>query len=210
MNKDYTHVTLLVDRSGSMASLAQEASYGINKLIQEQKEKFGKCTISLIEFDNHYNEVCTFEDIKNVSEYKLKPGFTTALLDSIGKSVKSTGDKLASMKEEDRPALVIFAITTDGYENASREFKQEQIKEMIEHQQTKYNWQFSFIAANQDSFLTANNLGIDTTGVTNVSVVNYGKAYDVLSNKTSRMRSACVAGNSVDNSYSVDEIKSLQ
>jgi len=71
------------------------------------------------------------------------------------------GSRLAKTKEESKAAKVIFVITTDGYENASREFSRARINEMIKHQREKYNWDFIFLAANIDAKEEAENLGID-------------------------------------------------
>lgn len=49
------------------------------------------------------------------------------------------------MPKNDRPGKVVFVITTDGMENASREFTYEKVKELIQHQQEKYNWEFIFL-----------------------------------------------------------------
>jgi hypothetical protein len=56
---------------------------------------------------------------------------------------------------------VIFVITTDGMENSSHEFTYVKVKELIKHQQEKYNWEFIFLGANIDAKKEADNIGID-------------------------------------------------
>jgi len=59
------------------------------------------------------------------------------------------------MLKQNHTEKVIACILTDGSENASREFSRSKIKEMIEHQRDKYQWEFVFLAANQDAFAEA-------------------------------------------------------
>lgn len=54
----------------------------------------------------------------------------------------------------------MFIILTDGFENASKEFRASKISEMINHQRNNYNWEFMFIGANQDAVLSAKEIGI--------------------------------------------------
>jgi hypothetical protein len=89
------------------------------------------------------------------------PRGSTALLDAIGRTVTELGQKLAATPEAERPGQVIVAIFTDGYENASRQFDLHQINDLITQQRNTYNWQFLFLAANQDAIATAAQIGID-------------------------------------------------
>lgn len=58
----------------------------------------------------------------------------TALLDAVGRTIDAVGRRLSETPEAERPGKVIFTITTDGQENASREYSLSKIKEMITHQ----------------------------------------------------------------------------
>lgn len=64
------------------------------------------------------------------------------------------------LPEEERAEKVIFVITTDGLENASREYSRSQIKQMIEHEKEKYGWEFLFLGANMDAVKEACSFGI--------------------------------------------------
>jgi hypothetical protein len=87
---------------------------------------------------------------------------TTALLDAVGKTILDVGDRLFHTSEEERPGKVIFVITTDGQENASREFTYVSVKNLIERQQEKYNWEFIFLGANIDAAKEAGSIGIES------------------------------------------------
>lgn len=206
-NKDYTHITLVVDRSGSMAGTAKDAQGGLNTLIQEQSKLPGKCTVTLVQFDDQYEVVHDQVPINSVGEYRLRPRGGTALLDAIGKGINSTGEALSKMKEEDRPGLVLFVIVTDGDENSSKEFDNKKIREMIKLQEEVYKWQFNYIGANQDAFSVASRMGMSMSGVANYVANSKGtqEVYTSASLKVGRMRSTVACGGEVDNRWTQEE-----
>lgn len=209
MNNNLTDITLIVDRSGSMASCQQEAENGINHFIEEQKKQLGECLFTLIQFDNTYEFVYNGIDIRSVGKYTLQPRGMTALLDAIGRAINETGTRLAVMPENQRPGLVTFVITTDGGENASHEFTNTQIKKMIEEQQSKYSWKFIFLGANQDSFTNAANIGINMASVANYSTSKSHQTYHRMSDKMSQMRYNCMNNATTDCSFSDEDRKEM-
>lgn len=98
----------------------------------------------------------------------------TALLDAVGKTILDVGYRLSKTAEEKRPDKVIFVITTDGMENSSREFTYEKIRDLIKHQQEKYNWEFIFLGANIDAAIEAENIGIDISNAYNFEASEIG------------------------------------
>lgn len=163
MKENYTHLSILVDRSGSMTRLADEASNGINSLIKEQAELPGKITVSLYQFDTVYEKVFGPLKAKDAPKYQLEARGMTALLDSAQKAIVDTGEFLRDLPEEKRPSKVLFAIVTDGAENSSREITREQLKSSIKHQENVYNWEFVFLGANVDAFGEAAALGVGSS-----------------------------------------------
>jgi hypothetical protein len=85
---------------------------------------------------------------------------STALLDTVGKTINDVGKRLNEMPEAQRPGKVIFVITTDGLENASKEYSYDQVQKMITHQSEKYQWEFVFMGANIDAVKEGSKLGI--------------------------------------------------
>lgn len=210
MNKDYTDITLIVDRSGSMNTCRLEAENGVNHYIDQQKKQPGKCTFSLVQFDSEYEFVHRGVPVQDVPPYTLHPRGMTALLDALGRAINETGERLAAMPESERPGLVIFVIVTDGQENSSHEFTKEQIKKMIECQQTVYSWQFTYLGANQDAFAEAGGIGIKRDATANYSTTNSLMAFNAAGANTGRMRSAAACGQSVVCGYSEEERESMQ
>ena len=101
-------------------------------------------------------------------------------------------------------------ISTDGLENASLEFTREKVRKMISHQQTVYNWRFTFLAANQDAFTQAGYLGLSDDEAVVIGRGKVGAAGKVLSNRVERMRGEMSLGMEVDNRWSADERKEIQ
>ena len=160
--KDYTEIAVVLDRSGSMSSIADDTIGGFNEFLKGQKEFPGEAKISLYQFDDVYEPVYEGKDIKEAPELTnktYKPRGCTALFDAVGKTVNSLGDRLSKLPEEERPNKVVVAIITDGFENASKEFTRERIKEMLEHQTNVYKWLFVFLGANQDAVTTGGSYG---------------------------------------------------
>lgn len=190
MDNNYTHITFVVDRSGSMGTLAQDMSGGLNSLLEKQKLVDGKCTVSLYQFDSEYEVVYEMVDIKEVKEYSLHPRGSTALLDSVGKAINTTGSKISYMKESDRPGKVIFVTITDGYENSSKEFTKQRIKEMVEHQKNVYSWQFVDLGVGIDTYSDSHDYGTSVGSKLNVSRSSKGAAdmFESLGNKFASYR----------------------
>ena len=142
-NPNYTHVTMVVDRSGSMQAMRAEAQDGINLILKEQFLEDGEVSFTLVDFDNESTDV---ERLRRTTfEYTLEPRSNTALLDAVGFEIDRTGADLAQMPEDQRPARVLFVIVTDGEENASRHHTFGSVAELIRRQTNDYGWNFQYI-----------------------------------------------------------------
>lgn len=159
---EYVHYILIIDRSGSMQSIRDDTEGGIRAFIDKQMDGVdgNKRTVSLYQFDTVHDTVHNFDLLEKAKSYTLMPRGGTALLDACGFAITKVGEKLAAMPEEKRPGYVMVVIATDGQENSSREYTRAQVKEMIQHQQDRYDWRFTYIGANQDSFAEAGSIGI--------------------------------------------------
>lgn len=162
MDKNLTELVFILDRSGSMGGLESDTIGGFNSFIKNQSKIEGKTTVTTVLFDDKCEVLWDGVDANKIKltnkEYFIRG--TTALLDAVGKTINIVGARLASTSEDKKPSKVIFAITTDGLENASKEYSYEEIHEMIGHQKEKYNWDFIFLGANIDVEAEAENLGI--------------------------------------------------
>lgn len=163
MNTNLTEIVFILDRSGSMMSLTDDTIGGFNSFIEKQKNEPGEALLTTVLFDDQYELLHNGMNLKEVLPMTRDQYWArgmTAMYDAIGKTINEVGRRLSDTPEQYRPGKVIFVITTDGLENASREFTQEKVKEMIQHQTEKYSWDFIFLGANIDSVQTAKNIGI--------------------------------------------------
>ncbi len=152
MKQDYTHITVILDRSGSMEGIREDVIGGFNAFLKEQQRTEGVATLSLIQFDTQqpYEVVHSFKLVQAVpplTRETFVPRASTPLLDAMGHGINDLESQLHGMREGDRPAQVIMVFVTDGQENSSREFRKEQIARMIAEKQERSNWQFVFLSA---------------------------------------------------------------
>jgi hypothetical protein len=163
MKKDYTHISMIIDKSGSMESLLKDTIGGFNTFIQTQKETPGECTVSLTTFNTSVCSNYLFKPIimvEDLTPFSYRPGGGTALYDAIAITIDGCGRALAALSEESRPEKVIVVIITDGEENSSRSFSRQMVKDKITEQSSKYNWEFIFLGANIDAEAIGCSLGI--------------------------------------------------
>jgi uncharacterized protein YegL len=192
MNKNVTEIIFLLDRSGSMEGLESDTIGGFNAFIKKQCQLEGDTILTSVLFDDQYELLWNGVDANHVrltdEEYYVRG--CTALLDAVGKTIFEVGHRLSKTSEEQRPNKVIFVITTDGMENASREFTYEKVKELIKHQQAKYNWEFIFMGANIDAAKEADSLGIDAENAFKFEASETGvdSMYDMICEAVSERR----------------------
>jgi len=160
-----THIAFILDRSGSMDSIAKEAIGGFNAFIEEQIKEPGTAKLSLILFDHEYSPLITSADLADVpplTDETYVPRGMTALLDAMGRTIDDLGKELAALPEEERPGQVIVVTLTDGYENSSHDYSHEKVAELIKQQREAYNWEFIFLGADVESVEYAKTLNVDS------------------------------------------------
>lgn len=202
MNENLTELVFILDRSGSMSGLERDTIGGFNSMLEKQKKESGEAFVTTVLFDDKYKLLHDRNDIKRVNAITEKEYYvrgSTALLDAIGITINNIGIALSDTNEEERPGKVLFVIITDGMENSSREFSYEKIKEMVEHQKSKYAWDFIFLGANIDAIMTAGSFGISADRAANFVSDSSGTQlnYRVVSEAVSCIRK----GRNVDASW---------
>ena len=163
MKTNLTELVFILDRSGSMGGLESDTIGGFNSMLAKQQNQEGECRITTVLFDNEYEVLHDRIDIKAVSPITEKEYFVrgnTALLDAVGRTIHIIGNTQKHTSEQYRAEKVLFVITTDGMENASREYTYDKVKSQIERQKSKYGWEFIFLGANIDAVEVADRFGI--------------------------------------------------
>ena len=206
---NYTHIEVLLDRSGSMKRVENDTIGGFNTFVEEQKRVPGEATITLRQF----SDTCetTYADVPlahvaALTNQTYRPSGWTALNDALAATIEEVGAKLSAKPEAERPSRVVVLIMTDGEENRSKKFIGPEgltkLSHMVSHQKDKYAWEFVFIGANINSFATANTYGIDRGHAINYSQEAFGtsNAFKSLSRgmATSRMKSSVGAAPSLN------------
>lgn len=145
------HICILLDRSGSMESMKQEAVDMMNEQIAGAKKEVDGLTtkLSLITFGSEVDIPFFFdEDPLYVNEYDdYVPSGGTAMYDAVGSTI-SKFKGLPDYSNEDHSFLMI--IISDGMENASRTYTSAVIAEDIKSLQNSNRWTFVYLGANQD------------------------------------------------------------
>lgn len=199
-----TEIICILDRSGSMSSIMTDCIGGFNTFLKQQKELKDSAVLTVALFDDEYELLYDGIDIKNVDEITNKiwyPRGTTALYDAIGKTincVKANHTKLGN----EAPSKVLCIIVTDGLENASRDYRLDDIKKLIKNCEND-NWNFIYLAANQDAFAVGSSFGMSAG-----NTFTYTATVAGVSNMINTMNIATVSYRSMSSSDGDFKIKS--
>ena len=151
---DTVEILAIIDRSGSMGHLRQDAIGGFNTFLAEQQKLDGNANLTLVLFDHEYLVQVPgvpVQEVEPLTEETYVPRGGTAMNDAIGRA-------LAEL-EEKNPGRAIITILTDGEENASVEYTSELVKTKIKAAEER-GWQVVFLAANIDAFQAGGQLGV--------------------------------------------------
>jgi len=170
MKKGLTELVFVIDMSGSMEDLTADTIGGFNSMLKKQKALDGEAFVTTVLFNDEKKVLHDRINIKNVQPMTDKEYCAcgcTALNDALGSTIRHIAGIHKYARADDVPEHTIFVITTDGMENASRRYSVKKVKEMVEHEKSKYGWEFIFLGANIDAIETAGALGIDADRASN-------------------------------------------
>lgn len=154
---------IILDESGSMSAIYQEALTGVNETLQtirmaKNEHPDQEHFVTLVAFDTgHYNQIYHLTSAsmaKDITRNQYHPCGGTPLYDAMGKAIND----LKRVAQQDD--IVLVTIITDGYENASREYTGHAIKALVEEMREK-GWVFTYIGANQDVEKVAASMAIN-------------------------------------------------
>ncbi|MFO0842979.1 MAG: vWA domain-containing protein [Gemmataceae bacterium] len=169
-----TEVIIVLDRSGSMASIREAAVRGVNGFIDEVQKEPGEGYWTLVQFDDHDSARGAAEAFPHVvfdrvpdarvprlEVHSFVPRGSTALNDAVCLTVTRARERWLTIPEHLRPRVMVV-VMTDGLENASRQFSGAQLRHLTAEVQAQHGWSFVFLGANQDAFAESAKLGIHT------------------------------------------------
>ena len=203
-----TELVFILDRSGSMAGLEKDTIGGFNSMLEKQRKEPGDAVVSTVLFDNQAEVIhdrVALADVPDLTDREYYVRGCTALLDAVGGAIHHIGNVHKYARREDVPEKTLFIITTDGMENASREYTYDKIRALVERQKQEYGWEFLFLGANIDAAAEAKRFGIDASMAANYHCDEEGTAlnYEVISEAITSVR-ACAAPLSADWKKKID------
>lgn len=184
-----TQIVCILDRSGSMSGIMSDSIGGFNTFLKQQRELPDEATLTVALFDDKYELLYDNVDIKKVKDITDKewyPRGVTGLYDAIGKTINNVKASHKKLGVE-APAKVLVCIVTDGHENASKEYRLEDVKKLIKDCEND-DWNFMYLAANQDAFAVGSSFGVSSG-----NTYNYAATMDGVSNMSATLTSATLS-----------------
>ncbi|MFP3123451.1 VWA domain-containing protein [Ectobacillus funiculus] len=202
MKSNLTELVFILDKSGSMAGLEADTIGGFNAMLMKQQKAEGEAFVTTVLFNHLYELIHDRINVRGISPITKKDyevGGTTALLDAIGFTIQKMINVQKRTSEDERAEKVLFVITTDGMENASREYTIDKIRKMVQHQKEKYGWEFIFLGANIDAISTAAQFGINKDFAVDYHADDIGTQlnYEAVNEAVTNLRS----GKKIDRSW---------
>lgn len=165
-NKTRIYNVIILDKSGSMSSIAKQAVDGVNETLggirsSQLKDPTQDNYVTLVAFCGC--ELRTIYDntpiaeVSNITPNDYRPCCCTPLFDAVGTTIT----RLHPIVTDNKGAAAV-TIITDGYENASREYSGKAIKDLIERYKNE-GWMFAYIGADHDVEAVAAQMSIDNT-----------------------------------------------
>lgn len=207
-----TSIFMVVDKSGSMQSVRSDVIGSINAFIDEQKAVPGECKMTLAQFDSE-DPYCVTYDNKDIQEINhltpndYIPRGNTPLLDAIGRGITDLRAKIDAMRWNEKPEAIIFVVQTDGQENASTQYKLQQIKDLI-NKETNNGWEFVFLGVGPDAMTQSTSMGFSAAN--SISYAGSAASTQTVIRSTSSNIAQYRSGQASNVSYTTDDRNNAQ
>lgn len=156
-NTTPVHISVVLDRSGSMATIADDIVGGFNTFIEEQRKEEGKARVTLVQFDSGdpFEVLIDGEDIEHVTALdpnRYIPRASTPLWDAVGRMIARIDNEIGIRADAGEPIEdQLVLIVTDGFENASMEFDGPTLANLIQVRKDR-SWTFVFLGSDESTF----------------------------------------------------------
>ena len=190
-----TKIWFLLDRSGSMQSLAGDVIGGFNRFVQEQASKPDKARLTVIQFDGNnpfelIHDGVRIAEVPELTGDIYSPRGATPLYDAVADLIDRADGRIAGRVAKGQPVEdQLVLIFTDGLENASQRNDRSKVFDLI-HQRQDADWTFVFMGANQDSYAEGHKIGLVDGNVQDYdpTSANVAMAFESLSRATAEFR----------------------
>ena len=152
---------VILDRSGSMYGLENDTIGGVNSMLDEQRKLEVPVKVTIVEFNNKVDilkDRIDVKEVQNLTKEDYVPQGTTALLDAMGNTLSKFKANEEVNAEGNR---VLVVVTTDGKENASKEWTKEKVKQLVSELEKEFKYEFVFLGADIDAVSAASSVGIN-------------------------------------------------
>ena len=209
-----THIVVLLDRSGSMESIASDVIGGYNGFIKQQRQDGADAIVTLVQFDSHDSHEVVYEGlplnkVPALTSETFIPRGSTPLFDATGQLVakirqQQAVDSRATHLQPD----VVFVTITDGEENDSSEYNLTRIRELVANCEAQ-GWTFVYLSAGIDAFANADQIGVKTgrTRAFRASKAGTDAMFDALSTNMLMLRDKKRRGMDTSNDNFFDDEK---
>ena len=188
------HLYVLLDRSGSMTSMADDVIGGFNRLLADQQADGADARMTLVQFDSEdpqevLADAVPMAEMLPLDNTTFVPRGGTPLLDATARLLATATARAATLASVDQTEEVMIVSITDGHENQSREQSLQSVRSLIDDR-TEAGWTFVFLGAAIDVYGEAGGLGVSggNTQSFAASPVGTRMAFDSLSRSTASMR----------------------
>lgn len=203
-----SELIIVMDRSGSMGTIEDDAVGGYNQFIADQKLLTGgEAKVTLVLFDNVVEVIHEEMPVQEVPKMtSLGVRGSTALLDAVGWTITEQSKRIKRQNWADK---VILTVVTDGYENASKTFTKQEVKDLIANVEKEGKWEVMYLVANADAFSDAGSIGTVSTKTANFTASSGGikSAMASASYSTQSYRSSGVCGQNLSDTVADNDVK---
>ena len=195
-NQTPVHISIVLDRSGSMASIADDVVGGFNTFLGEQRKQDGGGRVTLVQFDGQDPfEVLingeSLDEVRDLDPARYIPRDNTPLYDAVGQMITKIDAEILERADAGKPIEdQVVVIVTDGFENASREFTGKAISDLIETRRSRA-WAFVFLGADEATFEEGERMGVSSANTARWAATGEGTAamFASVSKETATYRS---------------------
>jgi uncharacterized protein YegL len=204
-----THVAIVLDSSGSMATTKLQTVQGFNEQVQQAKAnaKDQDIDVCLVTFNGEVFEhqwLVPVEELQEACLDDYQPMGSTAMRDAIGYTISKL---LETTDINDTNAAYLIYVVSDGQENVSKHYSTSALRELVESVEKRPNWNIVYMGCDKkyleevaaQTGIPISNMAAWSNAVPGTAAGGWSASNKRIDEKFYRMRSAGL--NKCDNIY---------